>query len=88
MMRLRIVFSLVLLAIGVQLTAQTNMLGTTNIPVNKQLNWKNVSTEFFDVHYSTDDPVMAGVAGKMAEEALWDICKAFDYKNRSRFDSQ
>ncbi len=85
MMRLRIVFSLVLLAIGVQLTAQTNMLGTTNIPVNKQLNWKNVSTEFFDVHYSTDDPVMAGVAGKMAEEALWDICKAFDYKNRSRF---
>jgi hypothetical protein len=85
MMRLRIGFFLVLLAIGQQLTAQTNMLGLTNIPSNKQQNWKNVSTDFFDVHYGTDDPIMAGVAGKMAEEALWDICKAFDYKNRSRF---
>lgn len=85
MKHLRTFFCLALLAAGLKLPAQTNMSGGTNIPHNKQTDWKNVSTEFFDVHYGTDDPVMAGVAGKMAEEALWDICRAFDYKNRSRF---
>ncbi len=85
MKRLSSIFLLLLLATGMPLLAQTNMLGTTNIPHNIQFSWKHISTPFFDIHYYTDDPAMAGIAGKMAEEAMWDICKAFDYKNKSRF---
>lgn len=85
MMRLSSICLLALLVTSLRLPAQTNLLGGMNVPHNKQFDWKNIATPSFDIHYATDDPVMAGVAGKMAEEALWDICRTFDYKNRSRF---
>lgn len=85
MKQLRLIILLALLAVGIGLPAQTNMLGTTNIPHNRQFAWKHITTKTFDIHYYTEDPVMAGLAGKMAEEALWDICKTFDYKNKSRY---
>ncbi len=85
MKQLRYIILLVLLASGLKGTAQTNMLGTTNIPHNLRFDWKHITTETFDIHYYSDDPVMAGLAGKMAEEALWDICKTFDYKNKARY---
>lgn len=82
---LRLILLLALLTTGHIAMAQTNSLGTTNVPHNKQPNWKHVSTTFFDVHYYTEDPVLAAMTGKFAEEALWDLCKSFDYKNKSRF---
>jgi hypothetical protein len=85
MKQLRNIFFLLLLAASLPLAAQTNMLGTTNVPHNIQFNWKHITTKTFDIHYYSDDPVMAGLAGKMAEEALWEICKRFDYKNKTRF---
>jgi Tol biopolymer transport system component len=85
MMHLGHIFLIALLAASVSGHAQTNALGAMNIPHNKQFKWNHVSTESFDVNYYTDDPVMAGVVGKMAEEALWDISKTLDYKNLARF---
>lgn len=82
---LRLILLLALVATAPLVRAQNNALGATNVPHNQQKNWKHVSTTFFDVHYYTEDPVLATMAGKFAEEALWDLCKGFDYKNRSRF---
>lgn len=67
------------------LLAQNNMLGSQNVPTASDFDWKNLSTDNFDIHYHGGDPVLAAQAGKMAEEALWDICKTLDYKNRSRY---
>lgn len=85
MKRIPHILLLSLLLIAGSACAQTNMLGLQNVPGNTQFDWKQVATTSFDVHYYSDDPVMAGMAGKMAEEALWDICKALDYKNKTRF---
>jgi hypothetical protein len=85
MKHLRHIFLVAMLVVRISGHTQTNSLGATNIPHNKQFEWNHVSTKSFDVNYYTDDAVMAGVVGKMAEEALWDISKTLDYENRARF---
>lgn len=61
------------------------MLGTTNVPLNGNYNWRKVKTNSFDVNFYSSDAQMAAIAGKMAEEALWDISKGLDFTNRSRY---
>jgi hypothetical protein len=85
MKQLSYIFLLVLLAASTPAAAQTNMLGTPNIPHNLAFDWKHITTTSFDIHYYSEDPVMASIAGKMAEEALWDVSKTFDYKNKTRY---
>ena len=84
MKRLAYIFLFALL-IPAFLPAQNNMLGGKNVLDNSDFSWKHVSTENFDLHYYTSDPVLATTAARYAEEALWDVCQTLDYKNRSRY---
>jgi hypothetical protein len=48
-------------------------------------NWKHLSTDHFDVHFYSNDPVLAGSASRYAEENFFHISKTLDYKPRSRY---
>jgi hypothetical protein len=76
---------LALLSLTPRLSAQSNMLGGENIIQQKDFAWKSVKSENFDVNFYTADPVMATIGARYAEEALWEVCRALDFKNRSRF---
>jgi len=64
---------------------QQNLVSGQNIQQYRDLEWKHVATDHFDVHYSTPDPSFAAMVARYAEEGLWDICQLLDYKNRSRY---
>ncbi|MEM0997783.1 MAG: BamA/TamA family outer membrane protein [Bacteroidota bacterium] len=74
-----------LLSLAGRLPAQSNMLGGENIIQQKDFAWKSVGTEHFDVHFYTRDPVTATIAARYAEEAMWEVCRALDFKNRSKY---
>ncbi len=82
---LKYFFSLALLLSAFIVEGQTNMLGTTNVPQNSNFNWRKVKTKFFDVNFYSSDAQMATIAGKMAEESLWEITRMLDFTNRTRY---
>lgn len=74
-----------LLMTAFALPAQTNMIGGENIVQHKQLKWNRISSESFEVNYHQGDPVMASLTARYAEEALWEVCRLLDFKNRARY---
>lgn len=64
---------------------QQNLVSGQNIHQYRDLEWKYVATDHFDIHYSNPDPSMATMVARYAEEGLWDICQMLDYKNRARY---
>ena len=51
-----------------------------------ELDWKNVSSEHFKIHYHTPDPVLAGQTLKFAEESLYEIKYLLDYKPKAKYE--
>ncbi|MEM7035846.1 MAG: hypothetical protein AAF570_02630, partial [Bacteroidota bacterium] len=85
MKKIGIITLIALLATAISLPAQPDLFGQENIVQHKDLAWKVVETEHFDLHYYNSDPVMANLCAKYAEEALWDVCRMLDFKNKARY---
>ncbi len=73
------------LLIPLGMKAQYNPISGQNIVQYRQFDWKYVSTEHFEIHYYSSDASLAANVARYAEEGLWDICRALDYKNKTRF---
>lgn len=67
------------------LWAQHSFQGTPNIIQKKKTDWKSVSSEFFEIHYTSADHGLATLTARYAEEALYDATDFLDYRNRNRF---
>jgi hypothetical protein len=74
-----------LLTTATMATAQMNLSGSQNVPVQGQKNWKHVGTAHFDIHYSSSDAGIALLASRYAEEALWEIGRLLDFNSRAKF---
>lgn len=83
-LKIYITAAALLLSTGL-LWAQQKTNPGKNILSKKELNWKVVSSEHFDVYYYNADPVLATQAARYAEESLFDISQLLDYKNNARF---